>query len=411
MSPRLWLPTLGVAAALAGPAVAGPLTFAGALDRAGASAPSLAASALQSEAARIAARAAGKLPDPKLGLRLENFPISGPNAGRLDRDEMTMAQIGLVQEMPNAGRRGAAVEAATAAISEADARRAVELRKVRVATALAWIDLAYAERRLAALDAVVTNLQPLFDAQPSAVAAGRARPGQALTPIEMRARLEDQRSELLAAVARARAELTRWTGEAAPSAAGAAPHFEIEPAALRAGLESHPVLIAFRSAAAKADAEVSAARAAKRPDWSWDVSYGRRDPMFGDMLSAGVTVSLPLFSGRRQEPIIAARRADASRVTAEREDARRALAAQLETDLAEHVMHHDQWQRSLGVVAPAAQQRADLETSSYAAGAASLADVLDALAALADAKLTTLEREAMVTRDGARIVLTYGSDQ
>jgi cobalt-zinc-cadmium efflux system outer membrane protein len=37
--------------------------------------------------------------------------------------------------------------------------------------------------------------------------------------------------------------------------------------------------------------------------------------------------------------------------------------------------------------------------------------VLDAMTALADAKLTALEREAMVMRDGARIMLTYGSDQ
>jgi cobalt-zinc-cadmium efflux system outer membrane protein len=156
---------------------------------------------------------------------------------------------------------------------------------------------------------------------------------------------------------------------------------------------------------------VDAARAAKRPDWGWEVAYQRRDPMFGDMLSAGVTVSLPLFAGSRQEPLIAARKADASRAYAQREDTRRALAAQLEGDLADHVMHHDQWRRTSTVVVPAAQQRADLETTSYAAGTAGLADVLEAMSALADAKLTALEREATVMRDAARIVLTYGSDQ
>jgi outer membrane protein TolC len=133
--------------------------------------------------------------------------------------------------------------------------------------------------------------------------------------------------------------------------------------------------------------------------------------MFGDMVSAGVTVSLPIFAGSRQEPLIAARRAEASKAAAEREDARRSLAAQLDGDLADHVMHHEQWMRTLNTVVPAAQQRADLETQSYAAGRANLADVLDAMSALADAKLTALEREAMVMRDGARIVLTYGSDQ
>jgi outer membrane protein TolC len=313
--------------------------------------------------------------------------------------------------VPNKARRQAAVAGATAAISQAEAARLVELRKVKVATALAWIDVEYAERRLAAVDQVLGNLRPLWEAQPSAVAAGRQRPGQALSPVQMRATLEDQRSEQVANLARARAELTRWTGETAPSVVGAPADFNIDPTELRAALETNPTLLTYRSAASRADAEVNAAKAAERPDWGWEVAYQRRDPAFGDMLSAGVTVSLPLFASSRQEPLLAARRADASRVHADREDARRGLAAQLDADLADHDMHHEQWMRTTGAVVPAAKQRADLETASYAAGTATLADVLDAMTALADAKLIALEREAMVVRDGARIVLTYGSDQ
>jgi cobalt-zinc-cadmium efflux system outer membrane protein len=411
MSPLRWLPTLVVAAALANPAKAGPLTYAAALDEALANAPSLQAAVLQSGAARAAAQAAGALPDPKLNLAVEGFPVSGPNAGRPNRDDFSDLRVGVMQEVPNAARRRAAVTGAHAAISQADAERLAEVRKVKVATALAWIDLAYAERRLAALDRVLKSLTPIWNAQPSAVAAGRQRPGQALAPVQMRARLDDQRSQLAADVTRARAELGRWTGDPAPAAVGEVPHYEIDEAALRAALETNPTILVSRSSVQRAEAEVDAARAAKRPDWSWEVGYQRRDPMFGDMLSAGVTVSLPLFAGSRQEPLIAARKADASRAYAQKEDARRALAAQLDGDLADHVMHHDQWMRTSTVVVPAAQQRADLETASYAAGTAGLADVLDAMTALADAKLTGMEREATVMRDGARIVLTYGSDQ
>ena len=411
MSPHRWLPTLVVAAALACPADAGPLTFAQALDRAAASAPSLQAAALQAEAARAAARAAGALPDPKLNVGVEGFPVSGPNAGHPSRDDFSDVKVGIMQDVPNKGRRQAAVAGAAAAISQAEAARLGELRKVKVATALAWIDLEYAERRLAAVDQVLASLRPLWKAQPSAVAAGRQRPGQALSPIQMRAALEDQRSEQVANLARARAELTRWTGEADPSVVGPPPDYQIDPRQLRAALETNPTLLAYHSAALRAEAEVNAARAAEHPDWGWEVAYQRRDPRFGDMLSAGVTVSLPLFARTRQEPLLAARRAEASRVHADREDARRGLAAQLDADLADHEMHHDQWMRTTGVVVPAAKQRADLETVSYAAGTATLADVLDAMTALADAKLIALEREAMVVRDGARIVLTYGSDQ
>lgn len=411
MSPIRWLPPFAVAACLAGPVEAGPLSYSQTLTRALASAPGLEAANLQAQAARAAAPAAGALPDPKLNFAVEGFPVSGPHAGRPSQDDFSDVRVGIAQDVPNAGRRRAAIAGARAEISQADAERSAELRKVKVGAALAWIDLAYAQRRLAALDEVLKALAPLWDAQPSAVAAGRARPGQALAPVQMRASFEDQRSELAAALSRARAELTRWTGEPTPAAMGDPPHYSIDEGGLHAALDQHPTILASRSTVQRAEAEVDAARAAKRPDWSWEVAYQRRDPMFGDMVMAGVTVSLPIFAGRRQEPLIAARRAEASKAVAEREDARRMLTAQLDGDLADHVMHHEQWQRTLSTVLPAAQQRADLETQSYAAGRATLTDVLDAMTALAEAKLTALEREAMVMRDGARIVLTYRSDQ
>ncbi|MDE2488583.1 MAG: TolC family protein [Alphaproteobacteria bacterium] len=411
MSIIRWLPPLAAATCLASPAAAGPLTYDQALKQALADAPGLKAARLQVQAARAALPAAGALPDPRLTAGVDNFPVSGPNAGRFGADFMTMTKVGVMQNVPNGGRRRAAVQGAQAAISQADAEREAAVRAVKVGAALAWIDLAYAERRLAVLDEVLKTLTPLWDAQPSGVAAGRLRPGQALAPTQARAALEDRRSELIAAVGRARAELTRWTGEIAPEVAGDPPHYVIDETALHASLEQNPTLLASRALAERAEAEVASARAAKRPDWSWEVAYARRDPMFGDMVSAGVTLSLPIFASTRQDPLIAARSAEASKALAQREDAHRTLAAQLDGDLADHVAHHEQWRRVLDTVLPAAQDRAALETQSYAAGRASLADVLDAMTAFADAKLSALEREAMVMRDGARIVLTYGSVQ
>jgi hypothetical protein len=63
--------------------------------------------------------------------------------------------------------------------------------------------------------------------------------------------------------------------------------------------------------ARQAQADVALAKADKQPDWSWEVAYQRRDPMFGDMVSAGVSISLPLWGKSRQDPMIAARTASA----------------------------------------------------------------------------------------------------
>ncbi|MDP3748192.1 MAG: TolC family protein [Phenylobacterium sp.] len=133
-----------VVALTAGPVGAAPVTFAAALKLAEDQAPELQAGALQVEAARSAARAAGALPDPKLQLGLENLPISGPDAGRLDAEAMTMARVGLMQDLPNGAKRRAERDRAGIDVSAAQADRRAVSRDVRVAAAGAWIDLHYA---------------------------------------------------------------------------------------------------------------------------------------------------------------------------------------------------------------------------------------------------------------------------
>ncbi|MBO9708865.1 MAG: TolC family protein [Caulobacter sp.] len=395
---------------LASAAHAAPLTYAQALDAA-AKAPALRAAALQVDAARASAKAAGALPDPKLALGLDNFPVSGRPAGRFGADEMTMGRIGFSQDMPSAAKRQARIGRAEADIVAATADGAVEARQVRIAAALAWIDLYYAQRKLDAVDAVIVQLTPLLSASPAGVASGRSRPAQALEAAQMRAALEDRRSEAASALARARAVLGRWTGDADPRTVGPPPDQGVAPGELRAAIDRNPVLLARDAVARQARADIDLAKADKRPDWSWEVAYQRRDPMFGDMVSAGVSISLPLWGKSRQDPMIAARAASAGRAEAQREDARNALAAQLEADLADHVMHHEQWLRARDVLLPLAKQKAELETAAYGAGSASLPDVLTAFSGLAEAQITALDREAVVTLDAARLTLTYGSDE
>ncbi|MDB5582287.1 MAG: transporter [Bradyrhizobium sp.] len=396
-------------ACLAAPAWAGPLTFEEALARARANAPSLRARQLGADASRAARGSAGALPDPKLSLGVDSFPVSGPLAFAPSRDDFTAIRVGVSQDFPNLAKRHAQQARADSDISAADAATLAEARTVEVETAVAWITLAYAERRLAALDAMWARLDRLVGTTPSAVASGGARPAQILAGRQALATLDDRRDELVSAVGRARADLIRWTGDAAPTVAGPVPDFPVDEVQLRAALDANPALAVIAARVSQADANVRLAQAERRPDFGIDVSYQRRDPRFGDYVSAGVTIGLPLFKRRRQEPMITARLAEAAGVRAEREDAARALAASLDGGLADHAMHHAQWMRSRDKLEPLARERVDLETASYGAGRASLVDVVDAHLALVDATLATLDREALVAIDGARLTLTYRS--
>ena len=401
---------LTLSATLAGAAHAAPLTYQAALQLADQTSPSLQARTADVRAARSSAIAAGRLPDPKLAFGVDGFPVSGPNAGRPWRDDFSDIRVGLMQDLPNGAKRRSPRERADADIGAAEVGRTAIARDVRLNTALAWIDLYYTERRLAALDEIDQALAPMRQTASSQLASGALRPAQTLEPEQLTAALGDRRADLMAAVAKARAELVRWTDDTQAEVAGAPPNYAIDPAVLRAGLDQLPALTAYDATGRQADADVDTAKADKHSDWSWELAYQHRDPRFGDMVMVQATVSLPLFASTRQDPIIAARLETANRVRLEREAARRALVAALDASLADHAMHHDRLHRALETLVPLAKQRADLESASYAAGTASLSDVLQAFLSLAEARIDAIDREADVARDGARIVITYGSD-
>lgn len=402
---------LAVGVALPATAQTEPLTFEAALARAAANAPSLKARAASTEAARSSAIAADRLPDPTLDLGIRDFPVTGPNAGSFTRDDFTMTTIGLSQQFPNPAKRRARAARASADISVAEAGELVEERRVRLETALAWIDLYYGERRLNQLDLLTASLDDLQATVTARLASGSARPSQALEPEQLRAAVADRRAEMVAVIAQARARLARYTGDPVPEVTGDPPVLDIDGNRLRAGIDGLPALRALDASVVVADADVRMARADKRPDWRVSASYGRRDPRFGDLASVGVSIDLPLFAGHRQNPKIAASASTAEAARLDREAGKRELTAAFDADLADHTMHHERWRNARETLVPLAMRRAELDRDSYAAGKLDLGAALLSTLALAEAEVETLNREAEVARDAVRITITYGEER
>ena len=269
-------------ATIVSPARADPLTYEDAIERAQSNAPSLRARSLGAKASRAARGAAGALPDAKLSLGIDSFPISGPLAFQPSRDDFTWVRVGVSQDIPNPAKRRAQRTRADADIAVAEAGAVLEARTVEVETAIAWITLAYAQKRLAAVEAVRGKLDRLVRATPAAVAAGNARPGQTLAGRQSLADLDDRRDELVAAVGRARADLTRWTGDSDPTTAGPIPDFTVDGPRLRASADSNPLLAPVDARVSQVAADVRLAEADRRPDFGVEASYQHRDPRFGD---------------------------------------------------------------------------------------------------------------------------------
>ena len=388
-----------------------PLTFDAALQRAEADAPSLKGRTLGVSAAQSAAIAADRLPDPTLDVGIRDFPVTGPDAGRFNRDDFTMTTIGVSQQFVNPAKRRARAARAGADIGIAEAGVEVEARNVRLETALAWVDLYYGQRQLDQLKLLDESLNSLQSTVTARLTSGSARPSQSLEPDQLRAEVSDRRIALVAEIVKAKARLARYTGDPDPSVKGAPPELTINRGALLAGVGDLPSLRSLDGQIAAMDAETRLARADKTPDWKVSASYGRREPNFGDLLSVGVSIDLPLFAKKRQDPKIAARADEAERARLDRMAGEREAIAALEGDLAEHAMHHARLENARDNLVPLARKRAKLDFDSYGAGTVDLGTALLATLTVAEAEVDLLVREAEVARDAIRINITYAGDR
>ena len=341
-------------------------------------APMLQARQSQVTASREEAARAAALPDPQLKLGLANWPVTGADAFDFRTDDMTMKQFGLMQAFPARAKRQARQAVADRTVEQAQALSVAEQLAVRQAVAQAWIALWAAQREVAALHALREPTGVAVRAAKARLAGGTGSAVDAMATQNAALELENRIDAAEASLEAARAGLARWLGEepttlridGAPPALTALP---VTPAALLASLDRQGPLLPWRSREAVAEAQVDAAIAEKRPDWSVGVTYGQRERTpegvsRSDMLMVEFAIDLPLFPRNRQDRGVAARRAELDAVAAEREDARRMQAERVRMTLAEWEGLKRQVARQETESLPLARDRAKTALAAYAAG-------------------------------------------
>jgi cobalt-zinc-cadmium efflux system outer membrane protein len=367
------------------------LTLAEAVSLASGDQPQLAALALQEQAARESARAETQLPDPKLVFGFQNVPVSGSDAFRLDRDDMTMVGIGVMQDVVTRSKRNAASARMSAEADRVVAERMLSTRTIQRDVALVWVDAFEAQRRAATMRKQLAEMTAERQVGTATLSSGGSEVSEVL---RLDGELSMARDQLILAErdeARARASLLRWIGEdAVRPLPDALPH-ELSSAVNRVGaldlLGSHPALQTAQRAVDVALREVERARADRAPDWGWQLMYGQRQDDRSDMVSIQLTVGLPLNRAAQQDRRIAEKLAEASAMRSEAADRQRMLEAELATinaDLradAQRLREHEEHR------IPSARARLDSAQAAYAGGAGSLAEVWQARRAWIDAGL------------------------
>lgn len=400
-----WVPLSALLAAQA--ALAQPVGFDEAIAIARAEPPIVVARALQVDARERRAGAAAALPDPQLNAGIVNLPVTGPVAFELDRQLPTQLAIGVQQDIPNLAKRRAQTAIAEADTGIARAALAHARHGSAIGAGEAWVALWYAQQRVGLTTAGLGQLRQLVAPARSAVASGSARPAQSLEIRRALIAMEDILTGVEAEREIAQATLVRYIPGDSAEAIGPGPGVQVDVAQLRATLAHHPEIAMADARSGRADAVMGRAQADRRPDFGVSVNYAQRDGQFGDAVSVLGSVTLPLFVSRRQQPRIDAAATEAAATRAERDDQMRALEAQFAADLARWRSAVAQWERARDELLPLARQRADLEMASYAAGRASLLDVIAAHTALIELELEILERESAAVLAATRLRLTY----
>jgi outer membrane protein TolC len=364
-------------------------------------------------AARARVTPAGLRPDPMLMAGVQNFPVSEPGFG----DFMTMKMVGVGQSIPYPGKLGLRRRAAALEVGAAQAAAGAAARQVEREVRGAYYELAFLDQALGIAGRnhrVLAEFVRVAEARYSAGQVGQ--PGGGLQDV-LRARVEATRlaeqavalsEQRRAALARLNAALDRPTDTpvaeprvparvARAAVADSAGRVRFASAALgaRAADSPLPSLAALQETAVRESPELreheamiaaQAARAelARRehlPDVDVSLQYGQRRGL-SDMVTATVSVPLPVQKRSRQDLAAAEARSEFAALEAEHDARRNALRADVARLASETERQRAQLALYVKAILPQGRAALTAATTSYQVGRAEFLTVLDNQATL-----------------------------
>ena len=279
----------------------------------------------------------GRLPDPQLVLGAINVPT---DTFKFDQDDMTMTMVGIRQSFPAGDTLALKSQRARKELTREQANTEVERRKLLKQVRETWLELYFQQESLRLLQEALLLQRKQTDAAQNRYRAAIDTQQMSLRARQALARLNEREPMLKAQIARSRAHLRRWIGDAAlqplPNELPALP----EPAS-DFTIAQHPEWLANDAMRDAAGIEADIARQEYKPAWMLDLSYGVRQPMpngteRANMVTAMVTLDLPVFRGKRQDPRLAEKLALENGTRYEAEDKRRELEAMYQSVLADY---------------------------------------------------------------------------
>ena len=387
------------------------------LARADSTNPSLQAARDRVTAAAARVGPAAAWADPMLMAGIQNLPLGTENAASagghgsigppVPGDPMTMKMIGVSQVIPYPGklslRRQAAEREVDAARANLDAARLEISKDVRTAL----VELAYIDRALMIVERNRSVLGDVIQVTEAHYASGTGGQQDVLKARVEAARLGETASALLeerrATSAELNATLNRDDTASIPSAViperivqAAIPtdpnriRFAAQTLGARTADSPFPPLAELQDLAARQNptlreneaniaaqaARVELARKGSRPDFDVSFQFGQRNQR-PDMITAEVSIPLPIHKGSRQDQELAEARAELSAMESDRRAKINSVRAQVARLVSELERGRTQLAIYAKAILPQGGAAATAALASYQSGKTDLLTVLD----------------------------------
>ncbi|MBC7788179.1 MAG: TolC family protein [Methylophilaceae bacterium] len=343
-------------------------------------------------AAHAAAKAEGQLPDPKLKLGVINLPLNHGDTLNFNRDDMTMLNFGIMQDMIPRQKLEAASQKSNAEAEQYHYEQLVTARSIQRDVALAWLAVVEAQRKTEIYQAIANDMATERQIATAKISSGGAMVGDSLRLDAELAMTNDKRIMANRDERKARVMLSRWIGVAAqrpvrPSLYTFTQTISIGAEKNEATLNQHPLLQNARQAEIVAQSDVDRAKAERLQNWSWEVMFGKRRSNLSDMVSFQVAIDLPWDRANRQDKRTSEKLLQVEKAKKLTEDRSLELTAELANARADLEAAEARQAEHQTRLIPLAAARLKVTEASYSAGKQSLTDVWEARRAVLEVEL------------------------
>jgi cobalt-zinc-cadmium efflux system outer membrane protein len=382
--------------------------------------PSLAQIKARSEAMAAMPSQEGSLPDPTLNFGALYLPTA--NGLSLQKEDMTMLEVGISQPIPFPGKlalreKAATFEAEAAASTVEEAR----LQLARDVT-IHWWQLVALHRSLLIISDTEQQLKQLATIADTQYRVGKGLRQDVLSALLAQTSLSKEKARHLAMhraeIARLNALLNRPADNAVRlpdtmdehlSAIGSAADLQAQ------SEKSRPRLAERKSAINAAQSRLELAEKDYYPDFTVGTAYAFRQntpegQSRSDFASLQLSMTLPIYTGRKQAKAVTQRQSELLKERYALDEAHREIQAEINAALALYQGSLEQFELLKNDMLPLAQQNIAASLSAYQVGKADFQSVIQAQNAWFDYQTQYWQALAEAHQSLAQLAAAVGRD-